>query len=540
MSNLSSIDPTKAKAMPPATPATPVHEPKKAAVDLEYTPSTPASSGPATPPTPWSSQATCLDVSTWPDDLLERGITAIRIRLAKDPASVSADDRARLDQMESVLASRYAPKPSSTGVASATGAPAPKSAVAILADSGVSLRGGLEKAHELPLADLQAYIREYTDYVASRTSDPKYAKLHADALVEGPKLLAERSASDEKKQLDALRFEVGVQAAQDKAGSLQVKPPAGVVMGATVGAVSIPIAQAVDFAMSMAPIVGQLWSGLEVASGKAMGGIGLPISDTERIVSAAILLAPYAGKLLSKGAAAAGAVLEIAKRTGKPATEVVELLARARAVAKDTKTLEEAVTLLKAGKPLGPQHEAALARAEEAFAFRARRYQPTKAGTSALPAGEGRTDKYGNVVYSTLGSKEQIALAKAHEEVHSLLSPKTLNGLRELRADIGIAAYGKSSFLRYVEEAAAEVTAQVKVKGATPGNVLTGIKFPVTNGYVTLLPSKKVLADGTVEKQLGVLPEAVVGTIVYAGTVYAVVRVADATVTEVQKAKQAP
>jgi hypothetical protein len=73
--------------------------------------------------------------------------------------------------------------------------------------------------------------------------------------------------------------------------------------------------------------------------------------------------------------------------------------------------------------------------------------------------------------------------ARYDEQVHSILAPK-LNFLHNFRADVGMGAYHKSSLLQYLEKALAEYYARLPVNGAS--GVLTGIKFPIANGYVTL------------------------------------------------------
>jgi hypothetical protein len=128
--------------------------------------------------------------------------------------------------------------------------------------------------------------------------------------------------------------------------------------------------------------------------------------------------------------------------------------------------------------------------------------KPTKTGTTALKAGEGRTDKFGNVEYSTLGSPKDVALAKNHEAVHSFLSPK-FKLFRNLRADFAMAGYNRSAILKYIEEALAEVFAQLKVNGIK--GLPTGIKFPIKEGYVTI---QRLVAEGAV------------GTIVVGGITY--------------------
>ncbi len=122
----------------------------------------------------------------------------------------------------------------------------------------------------------------------------------------------------------------------------------------------------------------------------------------------------------------------------------------------------------------------------------------------SLPPGQGFTDKFGNITYSSAGSATDQALARFHELVHSFLSPR-LSFLREMRADFGMWGYQKSAFLKYLEEALAETYAQVRVTGM--GKVLTGIRFPIAEGYVTLSR---------------VLTQAAIGTVVYGGIVYGV------------------
>jgi hypothetical protein len=123
-------------------------------------------------------------------------------------------------------------------------------------------------------------------------------------------------------------------------------------------------------------------------------------------------------------------------------------------------------------------------------------------GTASLRAGAGETDKFGNVLYSTLGSVDDVALARYHESVHSFVSPK-LKLFRELRADFGMAAYNRSSTLRYIEEALAESYAQLRVNGIR--GLPTGIKFPIKEGYVTI---QALAAEGAV------------GTVVIGGVTY--------------------
>ena len=140
-------------------------------------------------------------------------------------------------------------------------------------------------------------------------------------------------------------------------------------------------------------------------------------------------------------------------------------------------------------------------------------YRPTITQDRSLLAGEGLTNKYGDITYSSLGSEMEQALAYNHEMVHSFLSPK-LEMLREFRADVRMTAYQRSSFLRYLEEAMAETYAQIRVKGASLAALKEGLSFPITNGYVELR---------------NVVTEAAVGTIAVGGATYGVYLVTPST-----------
>lgn len=136
-------------------------------------------------------------------------------------------------------------------------------------------------------------------------------------------------------------------------------------------------------------------------------------------------------------------------------------------------------------------------------------YEPTTQGDPNMPAGYGRTDKYGNITYSTAGTPTDRALALHHEKVHQFLSPR-FNLLREFRADLNMTVYERSSFMRYLEEAMAETYAQLRVNGIR--GLPDGIRFPITNGYVKL---RHVVAEGAV------------GAVTVGGITYGVYVVAD-------------
>ena len=118
-------------------------------------------------------------------------------------------------------------------------------------------------------------------------------------------------------------------------------------------------------------------------------------------------------------------------------------------------------------------------------------YRSKAVPDATMPEGYGATNPTtGNMRYSPLGNPKSVALAKIHERVHSILTPK-LQLLREIRIVPRYNSYITSSLFRYLEEALAETVAQVSVNGVR--SVITGLTFPVKNGYVTLV---EMVAEG--------------------------------------------
>ncbi len=134
-------------------------------------------------------------------------------------------------------------------------------------------------------------------------------------------------------------------------------------------------------------------------------------------------------------------------------------------------------------------------------------YRPTTTGDPTLPPGQGSTNKFGDIEYSTAGTAEDQRLVLYHEQVHQFLSPK-IAPLRNFRADLNMAGYNQSSLLRYVEEALAESYAQMRVNGLK--GLPVGLRFPIANGYVTV---------SAVATEAGIL----VGTVVVGGVAYRVI-----------------
>jgi hypothetical protein len=107
----------------------------------------------------------------------------------------------------------------------------------------------------------------------------------------------------------------------------------------------------------------------------------------------------------------------------------------------------------------------------------------TVTGDPTMAPGAGQTWWFGDVEYSTAGSATAQQLARVHEMVHSFLRPR-LRFLRRFRARLNASAYTRSAILKYLEEGLAETVAQLSVHGIAA--LMTGIRFPIANGYLTL------------------------------------------------------
>ncbi len=109
--------------------------------------------------------------------------------------------------------------------------------------------------------------------------------------------------------------------------------------------------------------------------------------------------------------------------------------------------------------------------------------KPAVVADATEPAGAGSTSPFGEVRLSPHGTASDQALVRAHELVHRFLTPR-FGLLRRFRVQVGMSGYMRSALLRYLEEALAETVAQLRVNGTA--GVLTGLRFPVANGYMTL------------------------------------------------------
>ncbi|HEX2885602.1 hypothetical protein [Vineibacter terrae] len=124
-----------------------------------------------------------------------------------------------------------------------------------------------------------------------------------------------------------------------------------------------------------------------------------------------------------------------------------------------------------------------------------------------LEPGHGYTTRWGDIFVSSLGSSKDKAKVLTHEGIHRVLTPK-LHFLRAFRVTLKENTYKNSSLWRYLEEALAETATQIKHEDIT--KALTGLSFPVRNGYVRWVKNggEVVVAGEVIVYQgQGVLPE---------------------------------
>lgn len=145
------------------------------------------------------------------------------------------------------------------------------------------------------------------------------------------------------------------------------------------------------------------------------------------------------------------------------------------------------------------------------------RWSKVRKNRTKLPAGDGSTNSWGDIIVSSRGSSKTRQLAMLHERIHQILTPK-LHWLRNFRIANREGSYKFSSLSRFLEEALAEAYAQTRVHGVR--EALTGIRFPIQNGYVYLFRR----GGGTPDLEgLGIVPEFLgiaVGAVSVEGIVY--------------------
>jgi hypothetical protein len=364
------------------------------------------------------------------------------------------------------------------------------------ADRGVPLGLALKDGAFGSAAELGRFIDEYVAYTAAR---PEMKQLHEDATRVGPEILATRLDADDAEQ----ERRVGEQQARDRIAPLQVRAPLPMQQRAAIGELSVPIARASVFVGKFVPVAGSLLVLAEVVTGRDIAGLGEKLDNADRALDAALLVAPFAATALAKGARGAAELFRLARATGRSIDETRAFCRVALEVSRNEKAVRDGITAAKAGRAMTAEQKAAMGLVGKAGTpnaegppLRGRFYKANVTSDERLPAGWGVTDKYGNVRISPHGSAKDIALAQNHEAVHAFLSPKALNGLREFRANAGMTAYEHSALCKYLEEALAESYAQVKVNGirALP----TGLRFPITNGYVKIGDLAGEVAIGTV------------------------------------------
>jgi len=109
----------------------------------------------------------------------------------------------------------------------------------------------------------------------------------------------------------------------------------------------------------------------------------------------------------------------------------------------------------------------------------------------SVPGGAlGDTDAYGVIRVARNQSITEQRLTLMHELLHRYFSPRT-GPLRQFRAEMRMAGYVRSAFLRYLEEALAEGYSQLRINGLA--QAVQALRFPLDGGYVVV---SQLVAEG--------------------------------------------
>jgi hypothetical protein len=126
-------------------------------------------------------------------------------------------------------------------------------------------------------------------------------------------------------------------------------------------------------------------------------------------------------------------------------------------------------------------------------------YEPSVVGSDHLVAKTGVTNEYGDVMYSTRGTPDEVEMVKDHELLHSYLSPKFIV-LQDQRARLAKLGYKHSQFLRYLEEAMAQGYAEMRSRGlrGLPDAFTFPIRHRGSDGSTYRLEFRRILKEGGV------------------------------------------
>lgn len=229
------------------------------------------------------------------------------------------------------------------------------------ADRGVPLGLALAQSAIASVADLERFI---DDYVAYTAADPAKKQLHDDAVRVGPEVFLKRLDTELAEQQRA----VEESRMNDRVAPLQVRPPLPIQQRAAVGEVAIPIARAVTDVAKLVPIVGEMVMAAEALTGRDLAGLGQDLERSERLVTAALLVAPFAAEALATGVRGAAQLARFARATGKSTDETRRVLSAVRTLKDNKVALREGLAAAKAGRALTTEQANAFRAADSAIA----------------------------------------------------------------------------------------------------------------------------------------------------------------------------
>lgn len=216
---------------------------------------------------------------------------------------------------------------------------------ASFARRGVPLGLALQEAALVSVDDLEKFIDDYVHVTATR---PELAGLNADARRQGPAIFAKRLDSERaevSKQEEARRM-------SDRMQLMVVRPPAIMEQHVAAGRLVIPVAEAANAIAKLVPIVGELIVATEVVSGRSLCGLGFDVPASERALSAALLVTPYAAMALRSGVRGGAELIRLARATGHSTEETRALCAAVLTLEKNKEALRAGFVAAKSGRAL--------------------------------------------------------------------------------------------------------------------------------------------------------------------------------------------
>jgi hypothetical protein len=224
--------------------------------------------------------------------------------------------------------------------------------VKTIADAKIELAASLANAHDVSSDKVADYVEAYLRYTGSR---PELRGQFERAERDGVRLVADALEREEAELKRQLELQAGKLHVANTIGRLQARPPPSIERSAMVGELVMPIAKTVNFLSGMLPVFGSSTMVAEAITGKGLWGLGEDLDTTERVIAAALVVAPAAASLLKGGVREAAMMLRLADEAKTSVSTIRGRLQAMLTIAEERAVIQEYAASLRSG--VAPRRE---------------------------------------------------------------------------------------------------------------------------------------------------------------------------------------